>query len=265
MDVRRSAITITYGDCAENHVGMQKLGVLRPEGLTYSDLATARDRFERLGCRCELVDLVSRARAEDVFEGLDPEPAEVLVVRGAVDAILGEGGADALYTEQNGLPHDKKALMKGRVVNKLARHNLCFADRAQEPDYEAGRGRVVSYGEVPLTAAVRNALPPIFGEKTAALYSEGNYYYDPAKCGIGFHGDSERRIVVAVRVGADIPLHFQWFYDRIPRGGRVELELRHGDMYAMSQKAVGTDWKRPSLPTLRHAAGAQRFLVIAGQ
>ena len=28
------------------------------------------------------------------------------------------------------------------------------------------------------------------------LVAEANYYYDLEKCGIGYHGDAERRIVV---------------------------------------------------------------------
>jgi hypothetical protein len=31
----------------------------------------------------------------------------------------------------------------------------------------------------------------------------------------------------------------------------------------MSEKAVGTDWKRRVIPTLRHAAGCHKYLTIA--
>ena len=43
---------------------------------------------------------------------------------------------------------DKKAFMKGRVVNKLARYNLCFADFKQEPDYDEGKGRVYDFKDL---------------------------------------------------------------------------------------------------------------------
>ena len=46
----------------------------------------------------------------------------------------------------------------------------------------------------------------------------------------------------------------------MPIGKRAEIMLEHGDMYVMSEKAVGTDWKNPSIPTLRHAAGSKKFL-----
>jgi hypothetical protein len=61
--------------------------------------------------------------------------------------------------------------------------------------------------------------------------AQGNLYYDVACCGIGFHGDSERRKVVAVRLGAAFPLQFQWFMRSAAVGRRVNVELKHGDMY----------------------------------
>ena len=71
------------------------------------------------------------------------------------------------------------------------------------------------------------------------------------------HGDSERRIVVGARFGADthtMPLKFQWFQMSAPVGSSVMIPLEHGDIYVMSEKAVGTDWMsdRKGL-TVRHA------------
>lgn len=156
-----------------------------------------------------------------------------------------------------------RAIFRGAVKNKRARHNLCFWDDRQEPAYEAGKGRIVAFGDVPLLGRVRERLAIHFGPKAARLPAEGNYYYDPAKCGcgIGFqHGDSERKIVIALRLGVDNPLEFQWYHQIHPIGTRVPLVLRGGDIYAMSEKAVGTDWKRRVVPTLRHAAGVPKYL-----
>jgi hypothetical protein len=59
-----------------------------------------------------------------------------------------------------------------------------------------------------------------------------------------------------------MPFHYQWFYHGQPMGNRVELMIHHGDLYAMSAKAVGTDWKKKKIFTLRHAAGAPKYLTI---
>jgi hypothetical protein len=254
-----AATTITFCECAENHAGMERLGAKENEGFSLDDLVKTRLLFEAAGYACELTHLIEAARVEELEP--EPEPAYVLIVRGGAGAF--GSSADDLSDEQDGLEKDTQALMRGRVVNKLARYNLCFGLENQEPDYAAGRGRVIAFPDVPHLNAVRDGLPRFFGEKAVALLAEGNYYYDVRKCGIGFHGDGERCRVIALRFGASIPLHYQWFLRGRPVGLRVALTLDHSDLYAMSEKAVGTDWRRSVLPTLRHAAGARKYLTVA--
>lgn len=145
------------------------------------------------------------------------------------------------------------------MLNKRARWNLCFADEGSEADYENGQGRIIAFGDVPITNAIREELPKYLGEKARGLAAEGNYYYDAKKCYIGEHGDSERRKVVAVRLGETAPLYYRWYYRHEAVSDVMTLSLRHGDMYVMSEKAVGTDWKRSSIITLRHAAGSVKL------
>ena len=49
-------------------------------------------------------------------------------------------------------------------------------------------------------------------------------------------------------------LHFNWFYNSKSVGETLKLTLNNGDMYIMSEKAVGNDWKKRSIYTLRHSA-----------
>jgi hypothetical protein len=102
---------------------------------------------------------------------------------------------------------------------------------------------------------LRYNLGEIFGKQASNLEVEGNYYYDVKKCGIGFHGDSERKKVIAASLGASRPIHWQWYENSKPIGRRIKLQLKNGDMYIMSEKANGWDWKFFSKKTLRHAAG----------
>ena len=39
------------------------------------------------------------------------------------------------------------------------------------------------------------------------------------------------------------------------------LDLNPGDLYIMSEKAVGTDWKKKIIPTLRHATAVDEKLL----
>ena len=94
------------------------------------------------------------------------------------------------------------------------------------------------------------------------LNAEANYYYDITKCGIGYHGDAERRKVVAVRMGATMPLYYKWFQNSEPISEPIEVLLNDGDMYIMSEKAVGFDWLKKKVPTLRHATGCSKYTGV---
>ena len=255
--------TLTFGDQVENHVGMQKIGNLASEGFNLQDLILAKEWFEKKECKCKVYNLKDLIKNEDSYDLA--QDAYILVIRKGLHTLLDPNTPDEFYNEQDKLEKDKKALMRGRVVNKRARHNLCFAEYNQEPNYEVGKGRIISFDSVPLLNKVRQRLQEVIGDKGKDLAVEGNYYYNLNSCGINLHGDYERRKVIGVRVGATFPLHFQWFLWSKPIGDRLKLSLNHGDIYIMSEKAVGHDWKKRKIPTLRHAAGSKQYLSIKNE
>jgi len=240
---------------------MEKLGTLASEGFTVAELRCASEKLTAKNCKNELVILNNALGGELA----NASPAAVLIIRGGVNLFLGdESGADKMLSEQTSLKWDTQALMYGRVVSKKARHNLCYADFEQVADFANRKGTVVSFAKLPCLSKLRTSFSEVLGAKAAEkkIVAEGNLYYDPSQCGIGFHGDAERRIVIAVRLGATMPLHYQWFNRGAPIGNRVILTLHHGDVYVMSEKATGFDWKKKVIPTLRHAAGSNRFTTI---
>ena len=280
--------TITFGDQAENHVGMEQLGERVAEGAGFqrADLEAIYWRLTAKGHAVEWYDLYEAAFGSESNEEQDQrefgehsEPNDrrefgkqsesneqqyqrefgtAIVLR--LPAFVSE--ESTLFQEQRSLPMDKHAYMYGRVVNKKARWNLCFDDEAKEPAYDEGRGRVIAWDAVPALHRIHQALPHWFGPKAADLKGEGNYYYDPTTCGIGFHGDTERRKVIALRLGGSLPLYYQWYQYGQPLGPRIQIPMNGGDMYIMSEKAVGTDWKKKNTPTLRHATGADQYTVV---
>jgi hypothetical protein len=228
---------------------MQKIGELGDEGFTIDDLETIKENFEEKDFECELVNI----ECDDE----DAEDAAILIIRKGVNCFV---SANKLYKEQRNLDIDKKAFMYGRVVNKHARYNLCFANKGQEPDYENKKGRIIAYDDVPKTKKIKKRLHKVLGQKAKNLMLEANYYYDISKCGIGFHGDAERKKVVAIRLGETMCLVYQWYKDRKSIGEKLSFKLNHGDMYIMSEKATGFDWKKRKIATLRHAAGCDKFI-----
>eukprot|EP00966_Prymnesium_polylepis_P298505 6898154-Prymnesium_polylepis.1 len=119
--------------------------------------------------------------------------AKVLVIPNGVQSLLEGAPASAMLAEVKAMPKDKTSLMYGRVVNKHARHNNCMGDYTQRPDIANGKGTVVNLHDYPITKALRDKLATSLC--TGTLVGELNHYFDSAKCGIGWHGDAERKIV----------------------------------------------------------------------
>ena len=255
-DTPKKTYTITFGDVAENHARMQKIGELAEHGWSREMLEHVQRQAEAEGIRTELVSLHT--------EWMGPgEVAEawVLILRNGAQGILHPRTTKELMEENDQLDMDKHALMKGRVVNKHARWNLCFAEEDQEPEYETGKGRVVAWRHIPLVSMIREKIGDWTSGATERelLNGEANYYYDISTCGIGYHGDGERKKVFAVRMGASMPLYYQWYQYSMKVGDAIQIELHDGDMYMMSEKAVGFDWLKKNTPTLRHATGCKKF------
>lgn len=252
----KQTFTLTFGEVCENHVRNEQIGKLADKGFSLGELENIKKHFDEKGCVTELLNLNDLLFEDDPDKG-QAEHAYVLVMRNGLGNMLSEGEKQLFFEEQNNLTKDTKVKMYGRVVNKHARHNLCFSDEGHGPDYENGMGTVVPFREVPSLMKVRELVHEITGK---LLFAEGNYYYNTQKCGIGYHGDAERRLVVGIRVGESMPLHFRWYKKSKVVSKTLKILLENGDMYVMGEKAVGFDWKLRSKYTLRHAAGCKKYV-----
>lgn len=231
----KETITITFCDVAENHAGMQRIGV--EQKLSLRSLVPIMKYYRSRGfdVDCYLLD----------ERGL----ASVIVVR----RFLPE--SNKLFQSLRQLDWDKKALFNGVVKNKRKRYNLCFADYNQEPNYAEGHGRVIPFTSVTELDEIRQSLEAMFRKALNAnvtLVAEGNYYYNK-NCGIGYHGDEERNIVVGLRLGHPMKLLYRWYCDGQPISSEIEVPLAAGDLYFMSDKAVGKDWRQEGR-SVRHSA-----------
>lgn len=233
------------------------------DGLTIDDLMQIEAECIARGMAVQKVFLEKALEGVPALREAAPH-ACVLMVKDFAKGLCHAPASD-LFTEMTSastVRWDTKALMRGQVKNKLARHNVCFSDTAQEADIAAGKGTVVPFDDVPLLHQARATLGELH-PKLLKLPAEGNDYFDFRRCGIGFHGDAERPLTVGIRLyGSDqvkIPLHFQWYQRSKPVGRRIVLDLPHGSGYFMCEKATGFDWRKTAggLLTLRHAAAGE--------
>tara|TARA_B100001758_G_scaffold200591_1_gene179380 strand:- start:1413 stop:2549 length:1137 start_codon:yes stop_codon:yes gene_type:complete len=297
MESERMSLTCAPG--GENNRGMEIIGrmPIKGEGFTAKDLEGLEPYFGRLMpptmdaekqlCfpKVALLDLNGLSMDDNVDDLGDEDQARVLILRdwakGADKEIYKEIGPirwDAEYLDPNKyrteIVDGKEVKVRGKRMNKRARTNLCFVpDREQEPAVFEGKGTIYDLKKMKamnecverLREEIATGLIEI-GSKTKVIINvvEGNRYYDLKKTGIGFHGDTERVVVICLSIGGfNYPMRWQWFKDGMPVGKPIDIFLNSGDVYIMSEKAVGADWKLKSKYTLRHAAGAEKYRSLS--
>jgi alkylated DNA repair dioxygenase AlkB len=100
---------------------------------------------------------------------------------------------------------------------------------------------VIAYDAVPWFQQFRDTLLFLLGEKAREQNFEGNQYYED-KSGFGFHGDGARKIVVCCSLGRSTTGFTDGLQNK-PSSRMIDIQLEHGDLYVMSEKASGFDWK----------------------
>ena len=250
----RKTITLTFGDAGENHVGMEILGTVGEEGS---------------GFTCEELKKISEKLDGEYYDfsysGIE---ASILIIRNYLD----EKKHIKLFNEMENIEWDTKYydVRRSKVLNKLARSNIVILDGIEQvPDYENKKGRIVNGDTLKNFKKVKSKIVKkinkiLNNNKCDNLICEGNQYFNLKKCGLGYHGDRERSKVLGLRLGQPMNMKWQWFYKSKPIEGcePYEFSINGGDLYIMSEKAVGNDWLKKNTYTLRHAAGCDKYLSL---
>ena len=257
--------SLTVGNGGENHTGMEFLGKLRKkgEGWDIDKLEHCKDLLENIfDKKVELYNL-----NEECLEGVTipetskPKDAYLMVVRDFLSKTVHKN----FVKEMKSYEWDRKYwdTRRSKVLNKLARANVCYGKECRAPNYENKQGTIIGFEKSPLVGSLLQIVEILM--KDTELIVEGNQYDDVKKNGIGPHGDTERVCVSCLRVGASMPMKFGMFWNCKVRGKPFETIINGGDLYFMSEEAVGAEWKSKSKWRWRHCAGAPKYLKMKGE
>ena len=190
---------------------MQQIGkkVAKGKGFSLKDFKNIIKKCEEKNIKTELINLnklIEGIQTKKDKKQLKSEPAYILILWNGLEELVKPLTKEDMFTELNSLQWDTKKWEERfkALQDKHARHNLCFDVKSQKADYTTkGRkkGTIISYDDVPNTKKVLDSVSELIGPKGKGLVVEGNKYYDIKKTGIGYHGDAERRKVVAWRLG----------------------------------------------------------------
>lgn len=296
-------IALTMADCGENHIGNQQVGTIPVAGTGFkaSDIDGMAPYFENLYASSlikqdnavQVLNLNELSGVDNLKKMNAGHQGRVLVLRNWMANIKGAiGFTDNVYDEVVKYDWDKKYLdpnkyreeivngekvrIRGKILNKKARENKMFVKgMTQKADYINGKGTIEDVNKMPFLKLAVDILQRQISESLIACGSktqikinvvEGNRYYDLKTTGIGFHGDTERVVVICLTIGGGIkgfPMRWNWFHQGYPIGNPIDLTIFDGDVYIMSEKALGADWKKKTFPTVRHAAGHNKYTSLS--
>ena len=257
--------SLTIGNGGENHTGMEFLGKRRKkgEGWDINRLLGAKDLLENIfGKKVELFNLNELClEGVEIPEGKKPKDAYLMVVRNFLTTEVHEN----FKKELSSYEWDRKYFdtRRQKVLNKHARANVCYGKTGRAADFENKKGTIIGFEQSPLVEKLLRVVEILMNDKD--LIVEGNQYDDVGKNGIGPHGDTERVLVACLRVGEAMTMKFGMFNNCLMKGVAFQTIINGGDLYFMSEEAVGAEWKHRSKWIWRHAAGAPKYLKMKGE
>lgn len=175
------------------------------------------------------------------FDNRHTEIASILVIKNYI--------TNNIYQEALGINWDKKVLLRNKVVNRIGKYAITIDNFPEEPNYEQGQYRVISYDSLPKTNKLKNKLSLVFNQD--ALECQGEYYCDQEKLKLKYQG-SKVNNMMCVHLGNSIQLSYKWFFANKPVSDDMKIILEHGDLYIMSEKATGHDYKLKKNPILKY-------------
>ena len=257
--------SLTIGNGGENHTGMEFLGKKRKkgEGWDIGRLLAAKDLLENIfGKKVEVFNLNELClNGVKIPEKQRPKDAYLMIVRDFLTKDVHQN----FKKELSSYEWDRKYFdtRRQKVLNKHARANVCYGKTGRAADFENKKGTIIGFDQSPLVERLLRVIEILMKDEN--LIVEGNQYDDVDKNGIGPHGDTERVVVACLRVGAAMTMKFGMFNNCLMKGKSFQTIINGGDLYFMSEEAVGAEWKHRSKWTWRHAAGAPKYLKMKGE
>lgn len=284
-----SFITLAFSDTALTDPRNRAEGAGGPDvGQTIEDLLLQKAAWEAKGREAVLVRIDDLCIRQPVEPGRDSafgpdtppvEPAAVLVLKRYVQEVTGDPEAHVkLYDEVRNacweLKQKARSVQPGKLVNNSnIRFRAVFVPGVRhipthQQTYDGGADANLKNDEnaFPLLKAIRASQDEELPHCPPTAVTGANAYPMDHQ-GILMHGDAERNVIRNVRLGEGSmrrPLRFAMYHRNVAIG-RCEVPQAAGDMLIMSKKAMGCDWRSPSLVTFRHAVGPPNVTAVVSR
>ena len=220
-------------------------GVVAAEGFSTDHLRACCALLQTQGLRARIVELNPLcpvpARDACVLVVRDPNPQRTAACLEAV----------------KGIQYDNFTFAYGKILTAHSRHLVFAGATPRVGDRDKGLHTILPWAGLPPLESARQWITAQLA--TTEIQAACILKYPSIETGgLSWHGDGERKQTIVYRVdpiSSKRPLWFRWYHKSLPIGEPVAVHLEAGDFCIASEVAVGTDFKKRSLPTVRHATG----------
>ena len=209
-----SVFTVSLSDRGLNDLKGEVYGEYTPGGISEDALMEAVARWQRtgrFGGDVQVYHLNHEAchqmRLEEevlISNGAGKLPrAKIAVIRNFASHVLGASAVNETFDALCGMHYDAKCKSNygEKLVNQLARHTTMLLPGQDvvvtDDDRMQGKASVNDLDLLPLVKRTVELMQQEFG--IALPVAEVNHYYDPSRCGLGWHGDAERNVNMILR------------------------------------------------------------------
>lgn len=161
-----------------------------------------------------------------------------------------------------GVNWDKERIHNGKLVNNKLCNKLVFYDLNNDFKLPLSLfqniGTIYNYRKIPSLHKVQQIISSSMG---TGLFVEAENFYNLNECYVPMNQEKNKRKNVGLILGNDFPLHFCWYHNQQKCSDIYTINLRHGDLYILSDNAAGFNKESKTKLYLKHGFGYNQNLI----
>lgn len=154
----------------------------------------------------------------------------------------------------------KKNISKLKTIKKINLNN--YIEEEEEEAFvtiiKDGGKQILGekFKEFDASKKMSSELMKFTKNKISSLFGISELNYKLENCiKSSYKGTLNKKIIIGLYIGESLFFYFSWFKDDKPIGKTCRFKLNHGDIYILTDKSLGCDFRKKNIPILKHCIG----------
>ena len=254
---------LTFSDVVSHGQGMEQFGIPVSSGFNNNELCSMSSILPHEKIELHNIKSILPTTLYDIPDIM------VLIMRGffndeANNILKVLSSSENSDNDGNivGLQWDTQRVKNGKIVENRLSNKLVFYDLMGNykypSDFSQNRGTIYNYKKIP---ALNNLHKVLFSTMGAGMGIEADSFPNIQECYIPMAQEKIKRKNIGMILGSDFPLHFRWYHNQQSCSDLYTINLKHGDLYILSDDAAGYQKELKTKLYLKHGLGYNQKLT----